>query len=63
MDFKVDTIIGVESRFVFVPARFRSSCNGKKTQTFNETSHKEFKLEYGETELHIQKISVRQSSS
>ena len=49
MDFKVDTIIGVESRgFVFgsYSKRFRSFCNGKKTRKLTKDP-KEFKLEYG----------------
>lgn len=61
--FKADVIVGIESRgFIFgaplsnklrlpfVPAR-------KPGKLPNDTVSKEFKLEYGETELHLQKIS------
>ena len=63
MDFKVDTIIGVESRgFVFGSPIARDLevpfvMARKPGKLPNETFSKEFKLEYGETELHIQKIS------
>lgn len=61
--FKADIIVGIESRgFIFgaplsnklrlpfIPAR-------KPGKLPNDTVSKEFKLEYGETELHLQKIS------
>ena len=63
MDFKADTIIGVESRgFVFGSAVARDLevqfvMARKPGKLPNETVSKEFKLEYGQTELHIQKIS------
>ena len=64
MDFKVDTIIGIESRgFVFGSPLARDLevpfiMARKPGKLPNETVSKEFKLEYGETELHIQKISA-----
>jgi len=62
-DFGAECVVGIESRgFIFgapisdrmllpfIPAR-------KPDKLPNETVYKQFKLEYGETELHIQKIS------
>ena len=63
MDFTVDTIVAIESRgFVFGSAVARDLevpfvMARKPGKLPNETVSKEFKLEYGETELHIQKIS------
>ena len=63
MDFKADTIIGVESRgFVFGSPIARDLeipfvMARKPGKLPNKTYSKEFKLEYGETELHIQTIS------
>ena len=63
MDFKVDTLIGIESRgFVFGSPLARDLevpfvMARKPGKLPNETVSKKFKLEYGETELHIQKIS------
>lgn len=63
MDFKVDAIIGVESRgFVFGSPIARDLevpfvMARKPGKLPNKTYSKEFKLEYGETELHIQAIS------
>lgn len=63
MDFTVDTIVAIESRgFVFGSAVARDLevpfvMARKPGKLPNETVSKEFKLEYGATELHIQKIS------
>jgi adenine phosphoribosyltransferase len=63
MDFTVDTIVAIESRgFVFGSAVARDLevpfvMARKPGKLPNETVSKEFKLEYGETELHLQKIS------
>ncbi len=63
MQFNGNTIVGIESRgFVFGAPIARDMelpfvMARKPGKLPNETVSKEFKLEYGETELHIQKIS------
>ena len=63
MKFKCNTIIGVESRgFVFgAPLAFDLDLPfvmaRKPGKLPNKTVGKEFKLEYGETEIHLQEIS------
>ena len=63
MDFKVDTLVGIESRgFIFGTPLARDLevpfiMARKPGKLPNQTVSKHFKLEYGETELHIQKIS------
>lgn len=63
MKFKCNTIIGVESRgFVFgSPIAFDLDVPfvmaRKPGKLPNKTVSKEFKLEYGETEIHLQEIS------
>lgn len=63
MRFKADVIIGVESRgFVFgSPVAFDLDVPfvmaRKPGKLPNKTVNKEFKLEYGETEIHLQLIS------
>ena len=66
--FDANTIIGIESRgFVFgapVDAKFHLPhiLARKPSKLPNETFSKPFKLEYGETEIHIQKISPIQGN-
>lgn len=61
--FDADTVVGIESRgFVFgapVATKFDLPfiLARKPSKLPNETFSKAFKLEYGETEIHIQKIS------
>lgn len=63
MQFKGNTIVGIESRgFVFGAPIARDMelpfvMARKPGKLPNKTVSKEFKLEYGETELHIQEVS------